>query len=101
MLSSFVLAVSPDLARDFGVSRQVDPGFGVPVQWDVPILEGYESEFVPNLSPWPGTERFVGLWNPSLIKRPVLDSGTGGYRCSAQRPSVTKSPRPAAAAARL
>lgn len=31
---------------DFGVSGQVDPDFGLPVSWDTPILDGYDSEFV-------------------------------------------------------
>ncbi len=29
-----------------GVSDAVDPGFGRPVTWDVPLLEGYESTFL-------------------------------------------------------
>ncbi|HVO47237.1 MAG TPA: glycosyltransferase family 4 protein [Steroidobacteraceae bacterium] len=44
-----------------------DPGFGREVRWDVPLLEGYEYEFVPNIAPRPGTERFFGVRNPGLI----------------------------------
>lgn len=33
---------------DFSTRRYQDPGFGVPVQWDVPLLEGYDSEFLPS-----------------------------------------------------
>lgn len=46
------LASRPDLEvtviyfDDFGVSGRVDPDFGLPVSWDTPILDGYESEFV-------------------------------------------------------
>lgn len=47
----------------------VDRGFGVPVKWDIPLLEGYESEFVPNLSADPGTHHFRGLVNPELAAR--------------------------------
>jgi glycosyltransferase involved in cell wall biosynthesis len=54
---------------DFGVEGQVDPGFQVRVQWDVPLLSGYDHEFVPNKSLRPGTDRFMGLWNPSLAGR--------------------------------
>lgn len=54
---------------DFGVAAHVDPGFGVPVRWDIPLLEGYEHEFVPNRSRRPGSERFFGLWNPALPGR--------------------------------
>jgi len=46
-----------------------DPGFKVPVAWDVPLTEGYEFELVPNVSSDPGTHRFWGLTNPSLVER--------------------------------
>lgn len=46
-----------------------DPGFGQLVRWDVPLLAGYEHEFVRNLSPAPSTHRFLGLWNPSIVRR--------------------------------
>lgn len=54
---------------DFGVENRVDPGFQVRVKWDIPLLSGYDYEFVPNMSLWPGTSRFMGLWNPSLADR--------------------------------
>ena len=54
---------------DFGVAARVDPGFEVSVTWDVPLLEGYAHEFVPNRSPMPGTARYFGLWNPDLPAR--------------------------------
>jgi glycosyltransferase involved in cell wall biosynthesis len=31
---------------NFTVQGQFDPGFGVQVKWDVPLLEGYEHEFI-------------------------------------------------------
>jgi glycosyltransferase involved in cell wall biosynthesis len=46
-----------------------DPGFGKNIQWDIPLLEGYEYEFVPNSSRRPGTERFLGMVNPDLIEK--------------------------------
>ncbi|MGI0487673.1 glycosyltransferase family 4 protein [Pantanalinema rosaneae CENA516] len=52
---------------DFGVSDQLDPGFQQVIEWDIPLLAGYEWEFVPNVSPTPGTQHFWGLQNPSLI----------------------------------
>lgn len=52
---------------DFGVTQQRDAGFQQAIQWDVPLLEGYDSEFVPNTSPDPGTHHFWGLQNPSLV----------------------------------
>lgn len=43
-----------------------DPGFGRTVTWDIPLLEGYEFEFVPNVAQRPGTDHFGGLRNPTL-----------------------------------
>lgn len=54
---------------DFGVTTKVDNGFGVELRWDIPLLEGYEYEFVPNVSGRPGTDTFFGLRNPSLASR--------------------------------
>lgn len=44
----------------------VDPGFGRTITWDVPLLDGYEFEFVPNEARRPGTHHFWGLRNPGL-----------------------------------
>lgn len=49
-----------------GVEPGHDPGFGVEVAWDVPLLDGYPWVQVPNWSPFPGLHRFLGLINPSL-----------------------------------
>lgn len=46
-----------------------DQGFNIPVAWDVPLTEGYSFELVPNISSVPGTHRFFGLRNPSLVER--------------------------------
>jgi glycosyltransferase involved in cell wall biosynthesis len=54
---------------DFGVTDQVDPGFGHALRWDVPLLEGYAHEFVPNVSRRPGTTHFRGIDNPELPAR--------------------------------
>lgn len=54
---------------DFGVTNQVDVGFKQSVQWDVPLLEGYDHEFIPNISSAPGTHHFKGLQNPSLLQQ--------------------------------
>jgi glycosyltransferase involved in cell wall biosynthesis len=54
---------------DFGVTQQVDAGFKQLVQWDIPLLDGYSYEFVPNVSSNPGTHHFWGLQNPTLIDR--------------------------------
>ena len=46
-----------------------DRGFGLPVAWDIPLTQGYESELVPNRSREPGTHHFFGLRNPDLVRR--------------------------------
>ena len=54
---------------DFGVKQQVDIDFKQPIQWDIPLLTGYDYEFVPNVSSDPGTHHFWGLQNPSLLEQ--------------------------------
>jgi glycosyltransferase involved in cell wall biosynthesis len=54
---------------DFGVTNQRDPEFGVEVTWDVDLLSGYDSEFIPNRASRPGTEHFWSLRNPTLSAR--------------------------------
>jgi glycosyltransferase involved in cell wall biosynthesis len=54
---------------DFGVTLQTDQGFGQAIQWDVPLLDGYSYEFVPNRSKQPGTHHFSGINNPELSDR--------------------------------
>jgi len=43
-----------------------DAGFGRLISWDLPLLDGYESQFVPNIAKDPGTHHFGGLHNPQL-----------------------------------
>jgi glycosyltransferase involved in cell wall biosynthesis len=54
---------------DFGVTQQKDKDFQRSIQWDIPLLIGYDYEFVPNVSSRPGTNHFWGLQNPSLIQQ--------------------------------
>jgi len=49
-------------------SQLFDAGFGAPVKWDIPLLEGYAYQFVPNVATKPGTEHFGGFKNPSLCR---------------------------------
>lgn len=46
-----------------------DPGFGQSVQWDIPLLEGYEYEFVPNNAAKPGSDHYRGIQLPTLNSR--------------------------------
>lgn len=52
---------------DFGIQARYDPQFEQDIQWDIPLLDGYRSVFVPNRSGCPGTDRFDGLDNPKLV----------------------------------
>lgn len=56
---------------DFGVTKKEDADFKIPIEWDISLVEGYEYEFVPNISKYPGTHHFRGLNNPSLFDRVV------------------------------
>jgi glycosyltransferase involved in cell wall biosynthesis len=51
---------------------QFDAGFERAIQWDIPLLDGYEHEFVPNVSAHPSPERRGGVVNPTLI--PAIES---------------------------
>jgi glycosyltransferase involved in cell wall biosynthesis len=44
----------------------LDPEFGVKVQWDLPLLDGYRWVHIPNRSLKPRLGSFFGLWNPGL-----------------------------------
>jgi glycosyltransferase involved in cell wall biosynthesis len=46
-----------------------DPGFGKEREWDIPLLEGYDYEFIENTSTQPGSHHFKGIVNPGLIKK--------------------------------
>ncbi|MBC7879707.1 MAG: glycosyltransferase family 4 protein [Anaerolineae bacterium] len=52
-----------------GATEGHDPGFQQNIQWDVPLLEGYDHEFVDNSSNDPGTHHFWGIYNPNLIEQ--------------------------------
>ncbi len=46
-----------------------DPDFKKEFKWDIPLLDGYEKEFIENSSPNPGADHFNGIMNKDLIKR--------------------------------
>ena len=51
-----------------GAEPGFDPEFGVQIQWDVPLLDGYKWVHIPNRSLRPRLGHFWGLWNPGLWK---------------------------------
>ena len=48
--------------------NKFDPGFGKNIEWDIPLLNGYEYSFVKNISSNPGSHHFSGIDNPGLVK---------------------------------
>ncbi|MES2848592.1 MAG: glycosyltransferase family 4 protein [Bacteroidota bacterium] len=49
------------------LSNKFDPGFGKNIEWDIPLLQGYDYSFVKNISPAPGSHSYKGIDNPSLV----------------------------------
>lgn len=43
-----------------------DPDFKTTIEWDIPLLEGYNYKFIKNKSSNPGSHHFKGIINPSL-----------------------------------
>jgi glycosyltransferase involved in cell wall biosynthesis len=50
-----------------GLELYNDPGFRVSFSWDTPLMEGYRSTFLHNLSPRPAPKWFMGLANLGLV----------------------------------
>ena len=51
-----------------GAEPAADAGFGVQVQWDIPLLDGYRWVLLPNRSPRPRVGGFFGLINPGVYR---------------------------------
>src|SRR5688500_10160029 len=51
------------------MQNKFDPGFQRAIQWDLPLLEGYEYEFLDNTASEKGSHHFRGIVNPAIIKR--------------------------------
>ena len=70
-----------------GAEAHVDPGFGVEVAWDVPLLDGYPWVQLKNVSPRPAIGGFFGLINSGvwrLIRSKKFDAVIvfTGYICA-------------------
>jgi len=57
---------------NFGVTQRKDEQFGVTFSWDIPLLDGYEHEFLVNRATNPGPQHPKGLYNPDADKK-ILD----------------------------
>jgi glycosyltransferase involved in cell wall biosynthesis len=51
-----------------GAEAGIDPGFGVQVKWDIPLLDGYPWICLPNRWGKPKLGSFFGLFNPGIWK---------------------------------
>lgn len=49
-----------------GSLSRYDEGFKKHIEWDLPLLDGYNYQFVKNVSKTPGTHHFKGIINPDL-----------------------------------
>lgn len=79
-VETLVAYCSLDGARKFR-----DPTFGIELQWDIPLLDGYSWVHVANVSRRLGLERFLGHFNPGLwhlVRRGAFDAIVAftGYR---------------------
>ncbi len=55
-----------------GAKAKYDPDFKQLINWDLPLLEGYEYEFLLNTAKDPGSHHFNGIINPTL-KEQITD----------------------------
>ena len=46
-----------------------DPGFNKTIEWDIPLLEGYEYEFLDNIAKEKGSHHYKGIINPEIITK--------------------------------
>src|SRR6201996_1768759 len=75
------IAEEPDIdlhvffSSDHSVRGYVDEGFGVKVEWDVPLLEGYRSEFLPRLRERGLAPGFARPLNGGIFRR-LLKAGS-------------------------
>lgn len=49
------------------LKKKFDPGFDKNIEWDIPLLDGYDYCFVKNVSANTGSHHYKGIDNPTLI----------------------------------
>ena len=52
-----------------GAGEKIDKDFGKKINWDIPLLDGYEYEFLKNTAKNPGSHHFLGIKNPEIINK--------------------------------
>jgi len=50
-----------------GYEKPYDPGFGMSIDWDVPLLNNYSYCFLKNKALKPNSAHFMGIYNPTAI----------------------------------
>jgi glycosyltransferase involved in cell wall biosynthesis len=50
------------------IKQKFDPGFQRNIEWDIPLLEGYDYAMVENIAKNPGSHHYKGIINPTLNK---------------------------------
>lgn len=50
------------------IKAKFDPDFRLVVEWDIPLLKGYQYQFVKNVAKNPGSHHFFGIDNPDLVQ---------------------------------
>jgi glycosyltransferase involved in cell wall biosynthesis len=55
--------------RGENIGSSHDHGFNKPISWDIPLLKGYEFEWLKNISKDAGSHHFKGIINPRAIKQ--------------------------------
>jgi glycosyltransferase involved in cell wall biosynthesis len=53
---------------DVGTRGILDPGYRVPVEWDLDMWSGYACYFPRNYAPHPNLLKFSGIFHPSLVR---------------------------------
>lgn len=52
---------------DTVLKQKYDPGFGKVIEWDIPLLAGYDYEFLENTAADKGSHHFNGIDNPHIV----------------------------------
>src|SRR3982751_16917 len=53
------------------LQTKYDPGFNKEIKWDIPLLEGYDYEFLENVAKEKGSHHYRGIVNPGIIRKIV------------------------------
>eukprot|EP01037_Dinobryon_pediforme_P013983 gene13983-14100_t len=63
------IAVKVFYTEGVGALHKFDHGFNKTISWDIPLLDGYDFDWVPNTAKVQGSHHFQGIVNPDLTDR--------------------------------